>query len=177
MRGLFIGRFQPPHKAHLIVIKNILQEVNELIIVIGSAQFNYILKDPFTAGERIWMLREAMKEYNIDLSKVILIPLNNIENNAVWVSYLKSYVPPFDIVYTGNPFVAKLFQDNGIKVKLIELIERDKYSGTRIRELMIKDDESWKDLVPKSVVKIIELINGVKRLKIAALMEAEPHKW
>ncbi|MEM3766696.1 MAG: adenylyltransferase/cytidyltransferase family protein, partial [Candidatus Bathyarchaeia archaeon] len=31
-RGLFVGRFQPFHKGHLHVIKEILSEVDELVI-------------------------------------------------------------------------------------------------------------------------------------------------
>ncbi|MEM2947357.1 MAG: adenylyltransferase/cytidyltransferase family protein, partial [Candidatus Bathyarchaeia archaeon] len=36
-RGLFVGRFQPFHKGHLSVIEDILKEVDELVIVVGSA--------------------------------------------------------------------------------------------------------------------------------------------
>jgi nicotinamide-nucleotide adenylyltransferase len=52
-RGLVIGRFQPFHNGHLELIKQIMNECEELVVVIGSAQFNYLAKDPFTAGERI----------------------------------------------------------------------------------------------------------------------------
>ena len=37
-RGLFVGRFQPFHLGHLDMVKYALTEVDELIIVIGSAQ-------------------------------------------------------------------------------------------------------------------------------------------
>ncbi|MBP1357507.1 MAG: adenylyltransferase/cytidyltransferase family protein, partial [Sulfolobus sp.] len=37
-RGLYPGRFQPFHLGHLSVIKWALERVNELIILIGSAQ-------------------------------------------------------------------------------------------------------------------------------------------
>ncbi len=168
LRGLFVGRFQPPHKGHLEIIRKILNEVDELIIIIGSAQYNYTLRNPFTTGERIWMLREALREYDIDLSRIIIVPLNDIENNALWVRYVQTHTPPFSIVYTGNEFVAKLFKDMNVEVKMVDMIERDKYSGTRIRELMIKGSDEWKEFVPKSVVKIIEIIRGVERLKIVA---------
>ncbi len=177
IRGLFIGRFQPPHWGHVWAIREILREVDELIIVIGSAQFNYIEKDPFTVGERIWMLREGLKEGGVDLSRVIMVPIPNIENNASWVGYLKSYVPPFQVAYTGNPFVAMLLREAGVEVRQQPIFDRGKYVSTRIRELMIKGDPSWEDLVPKSVAKIIKDIRGVERLRIIALGEAAPHEW
>ncbi|MEM0023032.1 MAG: adenylyltransferase/cytidyltransferase family protein, partial [Archaeoglobaceae archaeon] len=49
MRALFIGRFQPYHLGHHEVVKKILEEVDELIIGIGSAQESHSLENPFTA--------------------------------------------------------------------------------------------------------------------------------
>ena len=43
-RGLVIGRFQPFHNGHLELVHEILNECEELVLVIGSAQFNYLLK-------------------------------------------------------------------------------------------------------------------------------------
>lgn len=55
-RGLFVGRFQPFHLGHLMAIKDVLEEVDELVIVIGSAQCSHDVDDPFTAGERLVMV-------------------------------------------------------------------------------------------------------------------------
>ncbi len=96
-RGLVIGRFQPFHNGHLELIQQILKECEELVVVIGSAQFNYILKDPFTAGERIEMIHASLSFQSIDRSRIFIIPLSNFENNACWFEYLKSMVPKFDI--------------------------------------------------------------------------------
>ncbi|MCK5309571.1 MAG: adenylyltransferase/cytidyltransferase family protein, partial [Thermoplasmata archaeon] len=52
MRGLIIGRFQPFHKGHFEVLKEIAGQVDKLIIGIGSADESYTFEDPFTAGER-----------------------------------------------------------------------------------------------------------------------------
>jgi nicotinamide-nucleotide adenylyltransferase len=177
MRGLFIGRFQPPHWGHVWAIRDILREVDELIVIIGSSQFNYIIKDPFTVGERIWMLREALRESEVDLSRVIIIPIPNIENNAAWFGHLRSYTPPFQVVYTGNPFVALLLREVGIEVRQQPMYDRERYNSTKIRELIIKNDPTWEELVPSSVAKIIKEINGIERLRIIAIGEAEPHKW
>ncbi|MGA3854978.1 adenylyltransferase/cytidyltransferase family protein, partial [Bacillus pumilus] len=65
MRGFIIGRFQPFHKGHLEVIKKIAEEVDEIIIGIGSAQKSHTLENPFTAGERILMITQSLKDYDL----------------------------------------------------------------------------------------------------------------
>lgn len=177
MRGLFPGRFQPPHWGHIYAIREILREVDEVIVTVGSAQFNYIVKDPFTAGERIWMLREGLREDGVDLSRVVTIPIPNVENNLEWLGRVASYTPPFQIVYTGNPYVAMLFKNAGYQVKQLLLFQRDVYNSTKVRELIARGDSRWEELVPKAVAAIIKKIGGEERLRIASLGEAEPHKW
>lgn len=176
-RALFPGRFQPPHWGHVYAVKEILKEVDEVVVVVGSAQFNYILKDPFTAGERVWMLREALREGDVDLSRVVVIPIPNVENNWEWLGRVRSYVPPFQVVYTGNPFVALLFREAGFEVRQQPMYQREVYSSTRVRELMLRGDPAWESLVPRSVAEIVKAIGGIERLKIAAAGEADPHKW
>ncbi|MEM0468453.1 MAG: nicotinamide-nucleotide adenylyltransferase [Pyrobaculum sp.] len=177
MRALFPGRFQPPHLGHVYAIKEILREVDEVVVVIGSAQFNYILKDPFTAGERIWMLREALREGGVDLSRVVTIPIANVENNLEWIGRVKSYAPPFHVVYTGNQYVALLFKEAGYEVRQQPLLDRDKYNSTKIREMILRGDPAWENYVPKSVASIIKQIGGQRRLAAASTGEAEPHRW
>ncbi|MEM1583242.1 MAG: nicotinamide-nucleotide adenylyltransferase [Nitrososphaerota archaeon] len=163
-RGLFVGRFQPPHIGHLTAIKNILKECDELNIVVGSAQYSYTFKNPFTAGERIEMIRLMLKEENISLDKVIIVPIPDIGEHSLWVSRVKTFVPKFDIVYSNNPLVQRLFADAGYQVKQIELYRREEVIGTLIRKKMIKD-EDWKQYIPRIVVEYIDSIRGVERIK------------
>ncbi|MCL4518781.1 MAG: adenylyltransferase/cytidyltransferase family protein, partial [Thaumarchaeota archaeon] len=60
--GLFIGRFQPFHLGHLSTVKFALKHVKQLYILVGSSQKSHELKNPFTAGERILMIRNALKQ-------------------------------------------------------------------------------------------------------------------
>jgi nicotinamide-nucleotide adenylyltransferase len=158
-------------------VRAVMSEVEELVIAMGSAQFNYIMRDPFTVGERIMMLREGLREGGVDLSRIIIVPVPNIENNAAWIGHLRSFTPPFQVVYSGNPFVRLLLREAGIEVKEHEIFDRGKYSSTRIRELMIKGDPGWEELVPKSVARIIKEIGGIERLRVISMGEAEPHRW
>jgi nicotinamide-nucleotide adenylyltransferase len=161
-RGLMIGRFQPFHKGHLELAKQILQNCEELIIAIGSAQFNYSYSDPFTAGERATMAHAALVESKLDMSRCYIIPIINDENNAQWFAHLKSMVPSFEIIYSGNDFVGILLKGQA-EVLQPKFSKKKLYNGTYIRKLMINSNR-WKEYVPNSVVEVIEKIDGVNRV-------------
>jgi len=162
--GLFVGRFQPFHLGHLAGIKDVLNEVEELVIVIGSAQYSHRINDPFTAGERLTMIRMALEEAGIDYSRVWVVPVPDVHLHMMWVSAVEGYTPKFDVVYSNEPLTRRLFMEAGYKVKAIRFHERKLYSSTEIRERILKD-ESWEKLVPKSVIAFIKEIDGVNRLR------------
>ncbi|MBZ9570864.1 nicotinamide-nucleotide adenylyltransferase [Methanobrevibacter sp. TMH8] len=163
-RGLLIGRMQPVHHGHIQVIKQTLEEVDELIIGIGSAQLSHSTTDPFTAGERVMMLTKALAENNIDTASYYIIPIQDIQMNAVWVSHIKMLTPPFGKIFSGNPLVQRLFEEENYEVAKPPLFKREKLSGTEVRRRMLAN-EDWKKLVPKSTAEIIEEINGIKRIQ------------
>jgi nicotinamide-nucleotide adenylyltransferase len=164
MRGLVIGRYQPFHLGHLEVMREIMAdpECSELIIAIGSAQESHTKTNPFTAGERILMINCALRD--VGISEYFLIPIMDVNRYAVWVSHVESLVPKIDIVYTNNQLTRRLFSERGYNVKLPKLYDRNQYSGTKIRDLILTDGD-WSSLVPESVAKIIEEIDGINRLK------------
>ena len=75
--------------------KQILDQCDEVIIAITSAQFNYLEKDPFTAGERMEMIHNSLKESSLDLNRCFVVSIENQFNIATWASYLKSALPAF----------------------------------------------------------------------------------
>ena len=79
-RGLIVGRFQPYHIGHHNAIKKILAKVDELIIVIGSAKQSHEQSNPFTAGERIEMISEALKAEGINEMIDALLSAKNESN-------------------------------------------------------------------------------------------------
>jgi nicotinamide-nucleotide adenylyltransferase len=162
-RGLYVGRFQPFHIGHLEAIKYILKKVEEIIIVIGSAQYSHTLENPFTSGERIVMIREALNEAKIDLSKYYLIPVPDVNVHSVWVSYLISFVPSFDLVFTNEPLTSRLFKEAHFKVEPIPFFHRELYSATEVRRRILSG-ENWEALLPKSVVKFLKEIDGIGRI-------------
>ena len=160
VRGILIGRMQPVHNGHIEVIKKTLEEVDEIVIGIGSAQKSHELKDPFTAGERVVMLTQALIENNIDPGSYYIIPMEDINFNAIWVAHVKMMTPPFSVVYSGNSLVKQLFYEEGFEVRNPPLYDRMNLSGTEIRRRMLED-----------TIDVIEEINGVERLKNLAIKE------
>lgn len=170
VRAILIGRMQPVHNGHMQVINKILEEVDEIIIGIGSAQLSHTVKDPFTAGERIVMMSQALADENIDPSRYYIIPMEDINFNAIWPSHVKMMTPPFSIVYSGNPLVKQLFREEGYVVKQPPLYDRLHLSGTEVRKRML-EDSNWQELVPQATVDLMNEINGLERLKNLAVKE------
>jgi nicotinamide-nucleotide adenylyltransferase len=162
--ALLIGRYQPFHNGHLQVVKKILKECDLLVIAVGSAQYSHTRENPFTGGERLGMIEAALAEEKIPPHRYNIVPIPDINNNALWVAHLKTYCPPFDVAYTRNPLTKRLFEEAGMKVKRQPEYDREKYNGTKIRERMIEGEE-WVPLVPEGVVKELKKIGGVERLK------------
>lgn len=173
MRGLMMGRFQPFHLGHLDLVKQILNECDEVIIAVTSSQFNYLEKDPFTAGERIEMIHDSLTESKIDLSRCYVVALENQFNIATWASYLKSALPHFDKVYSGNNYVSMLLADSGIDVVNPPLLDRNKFNATKIRSMIISGDD-WEPLVPKSVYSYLTKINAKNRLEVISKSDTKP---
>ncbi|MCX8186869.1 MAG: nicotinamide-nucleotide adenylyltransferase [Sulfolobales archaeon] len=165
MRAVYAGRFQPIHHGHVNVIKWALEKVDEVIVVIGTAQESHTVVNPFTAGERLLMIKLALSEANLDLGKLYIVPVPDILMNSAWVHYLSIYVPKFRYGVARNPLVLRLFREAGYEVLIPPPYNRGEYSSTRIRRLMLSGDPSWRDLVPKSVADFIDEIKGVERLK------------
>lgn len=175
IRALFVGRFQPFHIGHSEVIRRLLKEVDELIIVVGSSQKSHELDNPFTAGERIAMIRAALDEMKVEPSRYYLVPVPDSTMHSLWASQVVAYCPSFDIVYSNEPLTRRLFKEAGKIVKGIPMFQREAYSATEVRKRILAD-EAWRMLLPKSVVRVIEEIDGVERLKDLATTDSPSRK-
>ena len=165
MAAAMIGRFQPFHLGHLELVRQILDENDEIIIIIGSSQANYTIKNPFTAGERVWMIRNSLIESKVDMSKVFLVNAIDDENNVKWLSNIRSVSPPFRAIYTGNNFVKTLLKRETVIIKEPKLFEGNLLKGTVIRKLILEDNAKWQELVSEAVRKIFSEIDAVERIR------------
>ncbi len=162
MKALFIGRFQPFHNGHLKIIEEASKKYSKIIIGVGSSQYSNTLENPFTNDERKLMISKSLKDTGISNYKIVFIP--DIHNPPKWVDHVLSIISDFDVVLSNNDFTKKLFSNRGFAVKKTPLYEKNRYSGKVIRNKII-NNESWEDLVPQEVSKIIKNADGEERIR------------
>jgi nicotinamide-nucleotide adenylyltransferase len=160
-RGFYIGRFQPYHNGHQSVLEHIAGNVDEIIIGVGSAQLSHQIDNPFTAGERVLMITRSLESIGCPF---YVIPIEDLQRNALWVAHVRSMAPPFDTCYSSNPLVVRLFGEDGIKVQSTAMYKRETLNGTEIRRRML-NGKPWKSLVPPAVVQVLKEIDGTGRLR------------
>ena len=162
--GLLVGRFQPFHLGHLAAVRFALKKVDYLYVVVGSAQRSHERDNPFTAGERIEMIKSALDANGVDPSKWMAIPIADSDSHSVWVSSVESMVPKFDVVFTNDALTFLLFKEEGRQVKAIPYHDRRKYSATNVRNRIL-ERRDWEDLVPREVAKLVKDFEGVERVR------------
>ncbi|EMA71770.1 nicotinamide-nucleotide adenylyltransferase [Halorubrum distributum] len=161
MRGFYIGRYQPFHDGHRHMVEEIAAEVDELVLGIGSAGDSHTTRNPFTAGERVMMVTKAVEKLD---ATTYVVPIEDLDRNSVWVSHVQSMTPRFDVAYSNNPLVVRLFEEAGVEVRQSPMFRRDVLEGTELRERMIRGRD-WEDLVPDAVVDVIREVDGVERIR------------
>ena len=162
-RGLLIGRFQPFHDGHAKLVEEVVDEVDELVFGIGSAGDSHTVRNPFTAGERIMMATKSIEAMPFDTT-VYTVPIEDLNRNSVWVSHVQSISPRFDIAYSNNPLVIRLFLEAGVEVRQTSMFDRKNLKGSAIRQMMI-DGGDWESHVPEAVVEVVDEINGIQRIQ------------
>ena len=162
MNGLLIGRFQPFHLGHLDAVLFGLSRVENLFIGIGSSNKSNERKNPFSAEERKEMIISSIEPTIINRIKIFGIP--DVDDHEKWTFEIDQIVPKYDIVFTNDEFTKTLFEKRQINVVPVILKDREKFSGTNIRQLIV-DDKSWQDLVPHGTRKVLGNLNAKERIK------------
>ena len=106
--GVYIGRFEPPHQAHLQVMLEALQSVKKLIVVIGSARAARNTKNPFTAEERQEVITAMLAEAGVAKSRLLFVHVRDyFYNESLWLSEVQRGVQAFthgssDVALVGH---------------------------------------------------------------------------
>ena len=160
--GVYWGRFNPPHRGHLNLIKKIRKEVDVLIIAIGSAEIKNTKRNPFDGQEKKEMMAAYLKELKIGYNvKVITVSDGKSMRSAV--RNLFEACGKFDVLYTDKETIIKIVK-NRVKVRRIH--RAGNISSTKIRDA-IATDKNWEHLTGRSVVNLIKRFNGTDRIKKA----------
>lgn len=87
---VFIGRFQPFHLAHMQTIEIALQQSQNVILALGSAQSERNIKNPFLAVEREQMILSNFSEQN--QKRIHFVHVVDVYNDEKWVKQVKDLV-------------------------------------------------------------------------------------
>lgn len=151
--GLLIGRFQPFHKGHLYLIKRSFDDVENLIIGIGSAK----TKDkanPFSFTIRKKMIEIVGINESISQKIVKIVPLVDFFNDEKWFNNCLKLAGKIDVVIGNNEWTNKIFEVRNYPVLRYGFYKKYLYEGVKIRKLM-QENKPWKKRVPEYLVQII----------------------
>jgi bifunctional NMN adenylyltransferase/nudix hydrolase len=115
--AVLIGRFQPPHRAHLAIMQEALQHRQELMIVLGSARSARTIRNPLSDAERADLLRAMLRVAGADLSRVRIEAVPDaFYNLPLWVRTVWQTVNTPGAVLLGfekdaSSFYLKLFPE------------------------------------------------------------------
>lgn len=165
-RALYVGRFQPFHIGHLYAVKYILERAEEIVIAVGSSQFSNTIRNPLSVDERYEMIIRALRQEGIPLRKVFLVNIPDTESpEEDWGLIVLDRVPRIDVAYSNDPETIKDLTSVGVKVLPIPFYERDRFSATNIRELILEGNNAWKSLVPPAVFEFLKSIGMEERIR------------
>jgi bifunctional NMN adenylyltransferase/nudix hydrolase len=82
--AVFIGRFQPFHRAHHEILRHSLERYDRVIVGVGSARQARSPRNPFTAEERIRIIESALS--SDERARVSFMPLRDyLYNDNQWI--------------------------------------------------------------------------------------------
>lgn len=163
---IYIGRFQPPHKAHIRTIEQALELSEWVIVFLGSANEPPSLKNPWSTTERARMILRSVKDHQrLFINEVKDIP----EDNNAWALQIKEKANDFGLTNIGlvghykdtSSFYLDLFPE-------WELVEMENTCGTNATEIreeyfnLPNIDLSWADNLPIPVIEYLREFKGTE---------------
>lgn len=165
--GVYIGRFQPFHNAHLETVKFALDRVKQLIIVVGSTNCAPNIKNPWTFPERQDMILGCLDD--LDLPRITFISARDyLYNDNLWITAIQHEVDGItngnkDVVLFGHvknkdtsTFYLKMFNWEFIDTCIDSDID-----ATKIRFMYFTYDSCYKSLVPRTVEAFLDKFSDV----------------
>lgn len=143
---VFIGRFQPPHRGHLDVIRQALRLAEKVYILIGSTDKPRTIKDPFSFEERREMLASMLTAEERD--RITLAPVqDSTYNDGDWVRWVQDAVAQ-QTVGINSPKIGLIGHEKDASSyylrmfpqwELVEVDPTDDISATEIREQLFAE--------------------------------------
>jgi nicotinamide-nucleotide adenylyltransferase len=179
--GVFLARCQPIHNAHVDMIEKALETCSKVLIVLGSANKQNMMRNPFTATLRDNLIISSLIERfgEAIVTRVTLIDLpdwtteSDKDSDKIWGAYLYYNIvsrincKQFDIFYSDDPQTILNWFDDDIRVKInFNFFDRssmyDGLSATKIRIAFSKNDREYiAQCCPSYVVDNFEKLQDI----------------
>jgi bifunctional NMN adenylyltransferase/nudix hydrolase len=172
---VYIGRFQPYHKAHEFILKKALSNSMGVILVLGSDNSSRSIQNPWYAEEREVMIRHSLSTHeNMKLEFIRQKDVPN--NNLLWAKQINEKLEdrcwhttsPVEVSLIGcrkddSSFYLNLFPT--LQFKSIEL--RPNINATDIRNSYFREDpeEFWSKNLPTGSLKFLKGFRESKDFK------------
>lgn len=152
---LFLGRFQPFHTGHLLVIQGMVKAVgNPFIVICDSVKSQPDGEDMFTLEERREMISAAL--LSADIMDATIVSCKDAENDADWVTYVLDATEKRDdvVMWSGREDVRSAFEAEGIPTK--KIVHVPGIDSETLRSQMRAKNGEWRKKVPAGALDVIE---------------------
>ena len=173
--GVIIARIQPIHKGHLELLRQALNENDNVLLLVGSAD-KLNKRNPIPIAMRLELANKAIvEEFADDAQRIKIQPLADLtdesDNSHDWGFYLYSHIvgytksPEFTIYYSDGfeiimqwfpPFITRDFVS--FKLNARGTIHNN-LSATKVREMILREDvENLQNAVPTCVLENVVIL-------------------
>lgn len=176
--GLVCGRFGHIHDGHKLIIDKSIELCEKTLVLVGSAQEQGTLRNPFSADFRIRLIKKVYQDKNLYVEKMNDMT-NEYDISHEWGEYVinntKKHIGRFaDLIVTGNDDLRRgWFSEEQMKDTKELTINRKELeiSATTLRGyLLINDKQSWEKYVPTEIIDEFDDIRQ-KLLKVEVYRE------
>lgn len=162
---VFIGRFQPVHRAHIEIIKRAQNLGEQTLVLVGSSNLPRTYLNPFSYTERVDMIRSE----NIDNETLSFSPLIDFNDDTAWAANVQKHVNEFinlfeltdqDVAIIGHNKDSSSFYLNMFpQWTLINVEQLEPLNATDIRDIYFRENANinyLNSVVPSNVLNYLE---------------------
>ena len=159
-------RFQPMHLGHYKLLRKALEQTQNLILVIYQSN-KTDFKNPLTGLEREKLIREILSEEDVKKIEFVHMPYFKESDDRLDFILKNCDVNENTLIVSGSPAVKRIFEELGCEVKTpSDLLGKiPDISGSKIREMILRNDLRWKDFVPEKSISFLEKLDIKTRLE------------
>jgi nicotinamide-nucleotide adenylyltransferase len=162
-----VGRFKPFHNGGMAFLESLCQNVEHVVIGLGSSNRELNSRNPFTVEESRAMIECALSDY--DNYSFINVPdfahlKKEYRDGQKWREYVRDNFGCLDYFVTGNDYVAGLLKEDYEIMHPTKFIPSDRqiYLKGSIVRMEIARNENWERLVPEKVADFMKA-NGLDK--------------